>query len=142
MLAKQLADIKINNSESDDDSLPACKYGYNCIRKNPQHFREYSHPPDFEKQSVDTDTIGKHEFTYKECNMICFGLSGTSAKATPTTMTQINNTAAAMELIVITTVLRTGRDTLIHQKILRITLAVHRLCVDMERPASEPTQNI
>lgn len=25
--------------------LPMCKYGASCIRKNPQHFKEFKHPP-------------------------------------------------------------------------------------------------
>lgn len=28
------------------DSLPACLYGSNCYRKNPQHFQAFSHPPE------------------------------------------------------------------------------------------------
>ena len=27
-------------------TLPPCPYGSNCYRKNPQHFKEFSHPPD------------------------------------------------------------------------------------------------
>ncbi len=28
----------------DDSHLPPCQYGENCYRKNPVHFREFSHP--------------------------------------------------------------------------------------------------
>ena len=30
--------------------LPRCKYGTSCYRKNPQHFAEYAHPTDHNKQ--------------------------------------------------------------------------------------------
>jgi len=29
--------------KSDDNALPICAYGESCARKNPQHFKEYSH---------------------------------------------------------------------------------------------------
>jgi len=31
-------------STNDTSSLPICKYHPNCTRKNPDHFKEYSHP--------------------------------------------------------------------------------------------------
>ncbi|CAL1528756.1 unnamed protein product [Lymnaea stagnalis] len=31
--------------KTDDSSLPQCPYGAECYRKNPQHFKEFVHPP-------------------------------------------------------------------------------------------------
>ncbi len=28
----------------EDGALPVCKYGQQCFRKNPQHFKEFAHP--------------------------------------------------------------------------------------------------
>lgn len=34
-------------------TLPTCPYGARCYRKNPEHFKEFLHPP---KQTADSDT--------------------------------------------------------------------------------------
>ena len=33
-----------------------CRHGASCYRKNPSHFKEYSHPGDLDYQSKDEDT--------------------------------------------------------------------------------------
>ncbi|XP_077979334.1 uncharacterized protein LOC144434691 [Glandiceps talaboti] len=35
---------KLNDSANDKINLPTCPYGASCYRKNPAHFKEYSHP--------------------------------------------------------------------------------------------------
>ena len=38
-------------------SKPPCKYGAKCYRKNPEHFKEHSHPP-----GVMERNLGRHSF--------------------------------------------------------------------------------
>jgi len=55
-------DDKSAAAASDEDDKTACKYGSDCIRKNPEHFKQFSHPkgfkiPDFKhaKKKADGD---------------------------------------------------------------------------------------
>jgi len=41
-LSPQNDDQETKKSKLEDK--PACQYGAKCYRKNPQHFKEYSHP--------------------------------------------------------------------------------------------------
>ena len=41
-----------------DSRLPACKYGAGCIRKNPQHFKEFSHPSPVSAEDAGEATKG------------------------------------------------------------------------------------
>lgn len=50
---------------------PACKYGANCYRKNPQHKKEYSHPGDSDypkphsnSDSSDSDKSEENEYDF------------------------------------------------------------------------------
>jgi hypothetical protein len=36
-------------------SKPVCKYGASCYRKNPDHFKQYSHPGRSEREEKSTD---------------------------------------------------------------------------------------
>ena len=36
--------VEAESEPEDDSNLPECPYGESCYRKNPQHFREMSHP--------------------------------------------------------------------------------------------------
>lgn len=36
---------------SSDLNLPLCKYGRQCYRKNPQHIREFRHPPKVDEEN-------------------------------------------------------------------------------------------
>ncbi|XP_065882346.1 tyrosyl-DNA phosphodiesterase 1-like [Dysidea avara] len=47
-----LEDDIASSSASTSSSLPPCKYGSECYRKNPEHFANFSHPDD-EKFGVD-----------------------------------------------------------------------------------------
>lgn len=45
-----------------DSSVPMCPYGARCYRKNPAHFKEYSHPPkDGTSASTSADDVLKHD---------------------------------------------------------------------------------
>jgi len=47
---------------------PICRYGKNCYRKNPNHFKRFSHPW-LERQSPQADANGRPICKYgKECN--------------------------------------------------------------------------
>jgi len=39
-----MADDIAGSSASTSSSLPPCKYGSECYRKNPDHFANFSHP--------------------------------------------------------------------------------------------------
>lgn len=39
--------VKKGSGSDDEDAKTACKYGDDCIRKNPEHFKEFSHPKGF-----------------------------------------------------------------------------------------------
>jgi hypothetical protein len=46
---------KLEEGTSDESSkLPPCKYGEKCTRKNPAHFKEYSHPQSSKKMKEDS----------------------------------------------------------------------------------------
>ncbi|XP_064613659.1 uncharacterized protein LOC135477473 [Liolophura sinensis] len=50
-------DGHLDTSDSDSDSdLPECPYGERCYRKNPQHFKEFSHPAKHAKDGTTTTT--------------------------------------------------------------------------------------
>jgi hypothetical protein len=36
---------KMDQDDEESDLPPPCKYGANCYRKNPEHLKEFSHPP-------------------------------------------------------------------------------------------------
>lgn len=65
-------------SKTDDSSLPPCKYGASCYRKNLMHFAEYSHPTkaagkddsDTDELSDDDDTV-RFNIVYHFYRMIC-----------------------------------------------------------------------
>lgn len=38
-------DYRLPNYEQPPYGAPPCPYGINCYRRNPTHFKQFSHPP-------------------------------------------------------------------------------------------------
>ncbi|XP_071951738.1 histone PARylation factor 1-like [Antedon mediterranea] len=47
----------LSNKNGEETNLPFCKYGSNCYRKNPDHFKQFSHPK--RKPDINIDSSPK-----------------------------------------------------------------------------------
>lgn len=61
---------KVKLPTTDDSSLPPCKYGAKCYRKNLMHFAEYSHPTKV-VDSVTADDSGGETDEVSDEDSVC-----------------------------------------------------------------------